>query len=106
MKAKIYLSVFLTYLVSTGCATRAPSDYELDRRAGLTPSDESEAPQMDLTLLPHHQKDPKLPFRTPPRLEKIWVYDQELEGGSWLQGTFVYLEVSPGGWSLHGEPKP
>jgi hypothetical protein len=99
---KIYLSVFLPYLILTGCATRAPSDYELDRRAGLVPSVdvEKKIAATDLRSLPKNSKDPKHPMRRAPRLEKVWVYDQELEGGFWMQGTFVYLEVAPGEWLL------
>jgi hypothetical protein len=100
---KIYLSVFVTYLISS-CATRAPSDYELDRRAGLVPSvDVDKGLSSELRPLAKNMKDPKHPHRRAPRLEKVWVYDQELDGGYWMQGTFVYMEAAPGEWLLEPE---
>jgi hypothetical protein len=105
MLNKVYFSVLLTYLFSTACATRAPTQYELDRRAGLSPSEEvSSLEETDLRKLALTQKDPKHPIRRPAQLEKVWVYDQELDGGYWMQGTFVYLEVSPGEWTMEEIP--
>lgn len=84
-----------------GCASRAPSDYELDRRAGLVPSVEVERVAREagsIRQAPGAAKAAREPARSSPRLERIWVYDQELDGGYWLQGTYVYLEVEPGRW--------
>ncbi len=43
------------------------------------------------------------PARTKPWIEKVWVHDQEIDGGYWLQGTWVFLEVEPGRWLLREE---
>ena len=97
---KVIFSAWLIYLTS-GCATRAPTDYELDRRAGLVPTVEVERLSREADLLRHVEGSPKPalePPRTKPRLERVWVYDQELDGGYWLQGTYLYLEVEPGRW--------
>ena len=100
MKATVILSALALYNLSA-CATRAPSDYELDRRAGLVPTVEVERLRRDAEDIRQVNGDGKAahqPPRSQPRLERIWVYDQELDGGYWLQGTYVFLEVEPGRW--------
>ena len=107
MKPRFIFSALLLY-VTAGCATRAPSDYELDRRAGLLPTAEVERLKReanDVRQVAGASKVVREPPRSKPRLERIWVYDQELDGGYWLQGTYVFLEVEPGRW-LEGETAP
>lgn len=97
-----FSAVLLIYLASA-CATRAPSEYELDRRAGLVPAIEVERlsrEAADLQKVPGSAKFPQVPPRTKPRLERVWVYDQELDGGYWLQGTYIYFELEPGRWQV------
>lgn len=96
---------FITVLM-TGCATRAPTKFELDRRAGLVPEADGQrtvVEAQDLRPLPTSAKVPAMPYRTSPRVEKIWVYDQELGPNAWMQGTYVFLEVEPGRWSTVGK---
>ena len=89
----------------TSCVTRAPTENELDRRAGLAPiaaaddrRDELEEQLKGLHPITGKDKPTRLPLRSSARLERVWVYDQELDGGYWLQGTYLYLEVEPGRW--------
>lgn len=93
--------VFLCLSSTVACVSRAPSEYELDRRAGLLPSIEVEkakAGAMDLRQGAVDPKSPVKPLRAAPWFERVWVYDQELDGGYWMQGTYVFLEVEPGRW--------
>lgn len=92
----------LAELLGAGCATRAPTKFELDRRAGLVPEIESQRKIKDaqeVRALPPTSKGAQSPRRIEPRIEKIWVYDQELTSRAWMQGTYVFLEVEPSRWS-------
>jgi hypothetical protein len=109
MKNSILVS-FLA-LTSVSCATRAPSTFELDKKAGLTPTLDVEGAKKEAKELKKDQekKDekkakekPDQPWRTRPRIEKIWVYGQELSPSVYLQGTHLFLEVNPGEW-IRGE---
>ncbi len=114
MKNSILVSVLS--LTSVSCATRAPSTFELDKKAGLTPTLDIEGAKTEAKELKktEDKKDerskekskekekPEQPWRTRPRVEKIWVYGQELSPSVYLQGTHVFLEVNPGEW-IRGE---
>ncbi len=105
MKKSILVSVLA--LTSISCATRAPSTFELDRKAGLTPSLDTEgakkeAKELKKTDEKKAKEKPEQPWRTHPRIEKIWVYGQELSPSVYMQGTHVFLEVNPGEW-IRGE---
>lgn len=87
----------------SGCITRAPSEYELDRRAGLSPSVEVPISEKEITKLEKiHKSDASAgaPVRTSPWIEKIWVYDQSLGKDFWMKGTYIYMEVEPTSWSI------
>lgn len=86
-------------MLFSGCITRAPSDYELDRRAGLTPSVELPIDEKELAKITVANSS-STPVRTAPWIEKIWVYDQSLGKDYWLKGTYIYMEVEPTTWSL------
>lgn len=105
---RVIFSAAPLYLL-LACATRAPSEYELDRRAGLLPTVEVERLRReaeDLKLSPDEPKTAREPQRARPRLERLWVYDQELDGASWLQGTYVYIELEPSRWLDTPEARP
>ena len=90
-------------LLLTSCITRAPSEYELDRRAGLTPSVEVPISEKEIAKLEKIHKTDAIggaPVRTSPWIEKVWVYDQSLGKDYWLQGTYIYMEVEPTSWSI------
>ena len=90
-------------LLLTSCITRAPSDYELDRRAGLTPSVEVPLNVKELSKLEKiHKTDTSggAPMRTSPWIEKVWVYDQSLGKDFWMKGTYIYMEVEATSWSV------
>ena len=98
------LTNVLFLLGLTSCLTRAPTEYELDRRAGLIPPSQDlslKATATEVASAPERsrKKDPEAPGRIAPRVERVWVHAQELDGGYWLQGTWVFLEVRAGGWT-------
>lgn len=93
-------------LAVTGCQTSAPSNYELNRRSGLgVETDQgvppTEAVDKDLAGIRTSRlpaKNPQMPARLPPIVEKVWVYDQIINEGEWLQGTWVFVEVEKAKW--------
>ena len=97
--------IFATFVSLSSCVTRAPTENELDRRAGLVPAtlaeehrDELKDQLTGLHPVKGQDKPTRLPLRSTARVERVWVYDQELDGGYFLQGTYLYLEVEPGRW--------
>lgn len=100
--------VFLMSL-NVSCASRAPTQYELDKRAGLLSVAEAKE-ETNQKIVPSNgnvakldPKKPEIPRRASPWFERLWVYDQETKGGYWLQGTFVFVEIEPGRWIKPGE---
>lgn len=92
-----------------GCVSRAPTDCELDRRAGVYPSSFCDK---DAAALPRERpalvgagigaaeaKPASLPIREQPVVAKVWVRDQILDGGHWMQGTWIFVEVESSRWS-------
>jgi hypothetical protein len=93
------LLVTVCALASVSCATRAPSTFELDKQAGLAPSLDVEGAKREAKELKREERRAEPLVRTRPRIEKIWVYGQELSPTVYLQGTYLFLEVSPGEWT-------
>jgi hypothetical protein len=84
-----------------GCLTRAPTTYELDRRAGFTPPNGGTPRREELSPLHTSSavaRAPRVPVKVPPLIEKVWLSDLALGPRARLQGTWVYLEVEPGRW--------
>ena len=44
-------------------------------------------------------KPASLPIREQPVVAKVWVRDQILDGGHWMQGTWIFVEVESSRWS-------
>lgn len=96
----------VTVLVATGCQTSAPSNYELNRRSGLslegdqgtTPTEATDKDLAGIRTSRLPAKSAQMPARLPPIVEKIWVYDQIINEGEWLQGTWVFVEVEKAKW--------
>ena len=42
--------------------------------------------------------------RVAPVIRKAWISDVLLEDGTWIQGTWMYLEVEPGRWLAEIDP--
>lgn len=97
----------------SGCLVRAPTSYELDKRAGngIPPADPAyEHPRRyrrkgvsfeePLRSTSGIAPAPLMPARTAPVIRRVWVADQTLPDGSWLQGTWWFMEVEPSNW-LH-----
>lgn len=104
MKIKFIICLFIISLSTVSCMTRAPSDYQLDRQAGRLPQKESsEVGLFDVFHIRGILKDSKDPIRIPPAVEKVWIYDQENEDGSFLQGTYLYFQLDSGHWLNGGD---
>lgn len=96
--------------VLTSCVTRAPSQYELDKEAGRWPSQLGKKPQTQLEKdfekiqrLKGEFKPSHMPSFIEPRVEKVWVYDQQLSDSLYFQGTYVYLRIDNGSWLGSGQ---
>ncbi len=48
--------------------------------------------------------EPMMPARVAPVVRRIWVSDQHLPDGSWLQGTWLFIEVEPSRWLDEVDP--
>ena len=87
------------------CQTMAPSNYELNRRSGLGVSldrgDEEGSRKGELSRIRTGRlpsKEAVMPARIAPVIEKIWVYDQIVNEGEWMQGTWIFIEVEKAKW--------
>lgn len=103
---KILAFTFL--LISTAsCQTTADSNYELNRRSGLSigkdlgdksyntkPDDEIE--KVETTSI--SSSDQMSPTLKAPVVKKVWVKSQQISETSWLQGTWLYLQVEKAKW--------
>lgn len=106
MKNKIIVSSLVLSLACISCVSRAPSTYQLDKQAGLAPQNEDAEPDVKLADIFPIQglfKEAKEPTRSAPSVEKVWVYDQENEDGSFLQGTYLYFQMDDGHWVNPGD---
>lgn len=100
----------LTSGVLTSCVTRAPSKYELDMQAGRFPKHKGQKLEKKITenieqikKINTNQKPSNEPVLLVPRIEKVWVYDQELNDILYFQGTYVYLRIDNGRWLGTGQ---
>lgn len=106
MKIKIIVSIFILSLGCISCITRAPSTYQLDKQAGIDPQNEdaqSDVKLADIFPIRGLLKEEKEPIRIAPSVEKVWIYDQENEDGSFLQGTYLYFQIDNGRWVNPGD---
>ncbi len=87
----------------SGCLARAPTSFELDRRAGLLADHRTDALAQVHTssAVP---RAPMMPVKLPPLIEKVWVSDLPLGPDARLQGTWLYLEVERGRWLDEVDP--
>lgn len=94
----------------TSCVTRAPSKYELDKEAGRWPTQLGKKSEKQLTQnieqikkISENSKPSNEPILLEPRVEKVWIYDQELSDLLYFQGTYVYLRIDNGRWLGTGQ---
>ncbi len=89
----------LILLMLPSCASMPESNFELDRRSGMRPPGDASTDVIE-TLRSERNltQTPKMPARVEPLIEKIWVYDQILEGGHWLSGTWMFVEIERSRW--------
>jgi hypothetical protein len=101
MKRLLYAAAALSGLA--GCMVRAPTSFELDRRAGLLAERRTDALSQVHTssAVP---RAPMEPVKIPPLIEKVWVSDVPLGPDARLQGTWMYLEVERGRWLDEVDP--
>ena len=103
-----YISLTLLLgVILQGCSTTAPSTYELNQRSGLdvsvdnedfSPEDQISSDLGSLKKTELTPVSPREPQRRPPRVEKVWVYDQIINEKEWLQGTWIFVEVQEAEW--------
>ncbi len=96
------VSPCLLLLTQLSCLSRAPTDYELDKRAGRAPEQVAPAP-LALSVDSHDTKPPAGPMLVPPEIVPVWIYGHSQTDGTWLQGTWVFVEVQPARWAGRGE---
>lgn len=89
-------------LLCVSCMTRAPSNYELDKRAGLLPNKSLKLSYKsvaeELSEIKGQNKASEEPLRVEPRIEKVWIYNQELNDSTYLQGTYLFFQIDNGYW--------
>lgn len=102
---KNVLLFFVLSCATTSCMTRAPSDYQLDMKAGLIPPNRQKDEQKlkdNLSVLKAGRNpipnDDKAPIYTPPLIEEVYVYPQKLSDDSFLAGTWMWIVVDKGDW--------
>lgn len=95
----------LIVLAHLSCQSLAPSNYELNRRSGLRVSidnkDERGSEKFELrniTAVKAYEKNAAMPARAAPVIEKIWMFDQIVNEGEWMQGTWIFIEVEKAKW--------
>lgn len=87
------------------CLRRAPTNFELDRRAGMpVPAAAGTTFEEPVWASSTVAPEAEMPARTPPKIIRVWVADQILEDGSWLQGTWLFLEAEPPRWLPEVDP--
>lgn len=104
LKAVVFF-IFPTIFM-TSCLTRAPTTYELDRRAGMLPPNQIQV-QDDLAKMQTSSnvaRQAQMPARLSPLVEKIWVNSQILPDGSKLDGTWMWIEVEKSKWLDENDP--
>lgn len=102
-----FLLLFAVMNLTLACQTMAPSNYELNRRAGLPVSldneDETGNSNVEENISKFrsgtaNSKEADMPVRLPGVVEKVWVYGQEINETHWMQGTWVFVEVDNEKW--------
>lgn len=109
MKSTTHLLIVSACLLSTACATRAPSTREMDRNSVFTPAmnnDDASGKPGPVGIMSSWGKQPSQPQRTAPWIEKVWIHDHELSSNTYFQGTYVFLEVQPSYWNDSKRVKP
>jgi hypothetical protein len=96
----------LSLVLVTGCMKRAPTTYELDRRAGfgVPGADHNRDALDDVHTSSAVARSPRMPVKVPPLIERVWVSDLPLGDGARLQGTWLFLEVEKGRWLDEVDP--
>jgi len=103
------LSALFLILSVTSCQTTAESNYELNRRSGLSLGQDlkdqefntkSNLKSKKLTLNQTSGVAANAPRLTAPSVEKVWVNSQQISEDTWIQGTWVYLQTDKPRWVL------
>lgn len=78
--------------------TRAPSKNELDNKSGVLSFYSEKEKSDQIYDVVGMTKESKNPTQTKPKIVKLWVYDQEINSGTYLQGTYLFLQIDKGHW--------
>ena len=93
----------MALLPLAGCLIRAPTTFELDRRAGFLAPERTEG-LTQVRTSSAVARAPQMPVKLPPLIEKVWVSDVPLGPDARLQGTWMFLEVERGRWLDEVDP--
>jgi len=105
MKSRNIITLFILSTLGVSCSSIDSSNYELDRRSGFEVHQDKDKKedQEKIARIESGLKEVKyedMPTRTPALIEKVWVFDQQLEGGHWLKGTSIFIEVENSKWKI------
>lgn len=93
----------------TSCQTAADSNYELNRRSGLSLGQDLKKQEFNtntklknkkLTLNQTIEVPENSPRLTAPSVEKVWVNSQQVSEDTWIQGTWVYVQTDKPRWVM------
>ncbi len=99
---------FFVFFFLSACVSRAPTDCELDKRSGQYPSSfcdekdakkDSPAPEVSGSRSLNPSRKPSIPIREEAQIARVWVADQKIDGGHWMQGTWIFVELEGSRWS-------
>jgi hypothetical protein len=97
-----FIFILIFSALCSGCLSRAPTKYELDKRGVTEPSGGEESGVDDnlrsLTTNSHIARKTHTPQRLPPLIEKAWVEPKMFEDGTKAEGYWIWFEVDQGHW--------
>lgn len=118
---RVLLPALLMVSVS-GCMKRAPTTYELSRRAGqpYPPAEpdfvdpkgkKKKGATFDAPVWANSNLAPSqhMPARSAPQIARVYMHDHQLPNKdgtntAWLQGTWIFMEVRPAQWLPEVDP--
>lgn len=106
MKSKILMCLFP--ILTTACLTRAPTEYELDKRAGFATPASPKLSDKEIKSFGSNAAEVRTtdaPPRRAPLVKKIWVYRQTIDNRV-FDGTWMWVELDRGRWDFESNPEP
>ena len=113
MKKLVLLKLAVIFLIC-GCQTNAESDYELNQRSGLSVGVDKETNNQDLSdrigsasikIKNEESAGKYAPSLNAPKVHRVWVNSQQIDDTTWLEGTWIYLQIEKAQWVLKEKAK-